>query len=263
MNRTLHLLSRKRQDLVDISHQVFGAIPDEYLRDPSNPVVVSVRGTFEGGKKVIPDTAIEYLYGISPNDRERLTRIAPYVNQATPRLPASFEGKRNYDERWLGARNDMPLEINFINAAWHSGYRTLDENFHDYTTLDDQEYQIASAFLDLQRQAGGISFVHNSHILAQRQAWIDIWIEKSASMRSIVGDYPSLFKKSPKSLKEQYNAVATESDYDWTRYIRLDIRHNTLLGDPRFVNALKPLHDSGMHHRYERKKHGSKNKPQR
>jgi|GEM_PF-1194004 len=224
---TIKLITTQRQHLFDISHILVGGIDPVFWQDRCDPVIITVRGSQGDGKKIIPDAAVEKIFGI-PDAREKekyKKSLLRFWSKVT------YKGHDEYDEYWTGNYKGRPLQVDFINVAWGCDY-----TFHSFSTLDDSHPARRLLFL---RKHGGLSFIHNSNYVAKDASWLDIVIEKPDSAGLVNSSGESFLKKETGRLKEVFDAQAHRSD--WTRYIRIEPRREALMQSEMFQRALKQL----------------------
>lgn len=143
----ISLVTATRSDLFKLSAALVLGIELEFLQDRERPVLVSVRGSFAGGKKIFPDAAHRVL----------LSSSGDYA----------FRGVKEWDEYWTGTVNGKKTEVSFININKTNGFSDK--------TLDDIWSQgcLIKSFLRL-RRSGGVAFIHNSNEFGEDEAGIDI-----------------------------------------------------------------------------------------
>lgn len=237
-DKVIRLLTKCRKDLFEISQTLYGAIPSVCLSRANDPVIVSVRGSIVGGKKIFPDAAVERLLGLTEEQRETLSGQVLHRRAITKNITVKFNGNANFDEYWTGEVNGQDIEIDFVNTAQIQNYAGFDASA---AYKKDREYGIAKAFMGV-RKKGGLSFIHNSHDIAEKEAWIDIWVETEDA--SIVGLHDSFLQDENPKLVSTFNSLARWNH--WARYLRIDIRHESLLKDKNFMNACDSLMSKGM-----------------
>jgi hypothetical protein len=205
-------VTTERHHLVDLTRRLVDAIELERLRDPSDPIIVTVCGTYNSGKKIISDVAVELLLG---NDR-------------------SLKGRKGFDEYWFN--KNRTLEIDFIDSAFDGGYSSskLTPSMADFSMRDVEK---VSAFLR-KRNRGGITFIQNGEIEGRLPS-VEIWIERDDKdivlsktseygFRTVDFDLATRTKKAPKMLKEKFNTLSTFDDDCWVRYVEVKVNDKDL-----------------------------------
>ena len=92
--------------------------------------------------------------------------------------------------------------------------------------------KIAQNFLQI-REFGG-----NCELLAERQAWIDIWLERKDG--ELLTNNPHQSLKAPRRLQEVFREKA-EAGIEWARFIKINVKNSTLLKSPCFRQAMEKL----------------------
>ncbi len=215
MEREIRFITTEREDLFHISRVLAEAIPAAFLSKPQDPVIVSVRGGFNSGKKIFADAVRDTLL---PGEDNRI-----------------LIGRRNYDETWRGKSDKGALEVAFMNAAWAHGY--TDEWLCHYMKDNVQK---VGRFLK-QRKHGGISFIHNDMYTADEKAWITIWTESRRSRLVDRLEKPHIKTAGPEA---QFHFNRLSKPRDWVRYTELTIRRDELFEAPQMQEALAKLTES-------------------
>lgn len=205
------LVTATRDDLVDISLALARGMGRDFFADPASPVLVSIRGSFGRGKKIIPDIICGELLG--------------------PEIKRRFSGRKEYDEYWSSRRKADPLEFHFINMAWGSGYSN--KSLNDKLVID-REGKLKE-FLAT-RSAGGITFVHNSPEFSRNISDLDIWIEAQAC-HSVDGEG---FREKG-YLSEAFRSASDQAFSEWVRYVEISVRDERLRDAPSFQQALQEI----------------------
>ena len=234
---SLSLITTQRQHLFDVGGILVEGIGRQFMRNARKPVVISVRGTFRDGKKIFSDAAAQKLFGIEDAQFKNLYKEQEHFQRGIP----LFKGHPGYDEYWQGYSRGQIVEVDFINAAWQSGYseddticRGCDDNRLPLNLIKHRIYQ---NFLKL-RKYGGLSFVHNSDLVADENAAIDIWLERARG--TSLGRSPHGPFGLPESLRDIFQARSTETGH-WTRLVTITVKDTQLLKSPLFRRALRRL----------------------
>lgn len=173
------------------------------LGNVAAPLVVSIEGSLASGKKIFADVM-----------REKLLSTSALV---------SFAGREGYDEFWLGAVNNKPLEIGYVDVLYGRGYANS-------AFAHETEKSVREAFMKTRRH-GGVTFVQNDKSLAaEKLSGLDIWLEKSGT--SSIGG--SRLKKSPllsKFLETEALLKQQPDGNQWLRYVEVTVK------DPRLLAA--------------------------
>ncbi len=232
MAKIIETITTQRQHLFDVSHNICEAVPLELLKDPKNPVVISVRGTYGDGKKIIPDAAIEKLFGV-PDTYNTVENFSSGN--------ITFEGKKFYDEYWTGEYKGTKLQITFMNVALGFACKHHKAISEERPDTCDYNHKRALNFIPL-REYGGVSFIHNCESLAKNEAWVDIWIEKKYG-RDVGLDqhHPEKDAHAANIFENLTQAAANDNGRDWTRYLRINVRRPELLDSPTFMTAIQKL----------------------
>ncbi|MEC9236532.1 MAG: hypothetical protein VX803_09820, partial [Pseudomonadota bacterium] len=68
MGETYGAFTLERDDLVALAQRIVLSVPNDFLYDKEKPLIISVDGTFKGGKKIIPDSGYEAAFNIKRED---------------------------------------------------------------------------------------------------------------------------------------------------------------------------------------------------
>lgn len=231
------LVSTERDHLFHIGTVLAGGIGPAFLQNAAKPVIISVRGTLAGGKKIFPDAAVQSLFGIS--DARRIEFYRKFRDDR-PR----FSGRQDYDEYWKGRHQDGMMEIAFINLAYGHNYGRI--KGLESLPFGDRENIVAKKFLEL-REHGGLAFVHNGYRFLQTDPPdIDIWLEGPGRPvgRDGVNDPPvNESRMAPGELQKIFNRLVCHEE--WARYVGINVKNPDLLQSPRFRKALGELRSRG------------------
>lgn len=212
MSYTVSLITTSREQLFELCRMIVASIDPELLKDPANPIIISVRGSKGGGKKIFPDAAREALLG--PDAR--------------------FRGKENFDEFWIGSHDNEELEIDFINAAFNTSYhRSYAADTPKNRVWGISQAETLQNFL-MEREFGGITFIHNSN-KSSKKAGIDICLEHDGAL-PVTYAFSKMWRS---GLKKTFNALAAENK--WVRFVRIQINNEALLSSPIFQKLLESL----------------------
>ncbi len=197
------MITETRDDLVTLSTRLAALMSPDMLADAKSPLVVSVEGSLSSGKKIFADVM-----------REKLLASSALV---------SFAGREGFDEFWLGAINNKPVEIGYVDVLYGKGYANPSLN-------SETEKSVRQAFMNA-RHHGGVTFVQNDKSLAaENMSGLDLWLEKSGA--SSLGG--SRLAKSPllsKFLQKQAALQQQPGGDQWLRYVEVTVK------DPRLLAA--------------------------
>ncbi|MAH04510.1 MAG: hypothetical protein CL561_03020 [Alphaproteobacteria bacterium] len=223
MGETYGAFTLERDDLVALAQRIVLSVPNDFLYDKENPLIISVDGTFKGGKKIIPDSGYEAAFNIQREDLSFAqgeihdgTDWKRSFSEAGKDLNVIYRGRGEYDEYVIGRKAGRDVELSFVNVAWGQGF-----SFKAAPT----ECERLAQHLGL-RQKGGIVFVHN----AEREYIapdINIRIESDYGDRHVNGENrvcPDVVRILGKGLgtKQAYD------QYDWARYVEVSCHNEAL-----------------------------------
>lgn len=213
-NPSVSILTRYHDDLFRISRILMRGLDPALLTDPQNPILISVDGSTDSGKKIMPDAAYPVLLGRNFIDT----------------------GTIDYDEYCFSGSKRRKVEVDFLNAAWEVG--PTDPSRYHLPSLNGYNVPRMQKIQDFlaQRQHGGVSFIHNSPQFAKKHAWLNIWIESGDSLPTTI----SKVERAPQALKDKFNQL--RDDYNgWVRYVRITVKDDRLIQSPRFMAAIDSL----------------------
>lgn len=219
MSETYRFLTTKRSHLFGLSKFLVGGIDPAFFDDPRNPVIITVRGSYRSGKKILPDAA--HLFLLRGN--------------------VAFEGRENHDEYRRGRHRDREISIAFVNAAWGGGYSRT----HLGGAVKGSCAQKFLAEID----RGGLVFIHNAgRVFTYRKSWIDIWMEERDN--NLVGMFlASRLRKESRAMREEFERLSgrprSRREGDWVRYVRVTVNSPALLDSPLFRKRLETLVSGG------------------
>lgn len=226
MGVTLSVISTRREHLFRIAELLVLGLKNAIPAAPESSITISVNGTFDGGKKIFPDAARNYMFKTNMGTFEATGHeiaCAPLPDHIT------FQGMPEFNEHWSGLCDGKMMEVSFLNADWASGsYHDCDDSIN---FMDKKER--AAAFPKC-RSYPGLTFVHNARDFA-RNSDIAIRLEGVGSQQH--NSY--IDNKSP-ALRDTFNH-ALQSCAEWVRYIEITINNENLLQDTRFLKALNTI----------------------
>lgn len=204
----IELVTTSRAHLVQICATLARGMEQAFLADRNAPVLVSVRGTYESGKKIVPDVMREQLDTCTLLSRDK--QVETWSNPINSR------------EAW------------FMDAAYTLKMHPSREEFARW---EEQKNGLLS-----KRAAGGITFIHNDERFEKEGAGLKIWIEGSnaSNKMSVVGlddrrgTHSTLAQKFNKTQKDQRNN-------SWVRYIEISVDDPRLQASEKFQKALHSL----------------------
>lgn len=209
------LVTQSRDALCEVATSLFSAMPYALFEDRKNPVVITIRGSFNSGKTIFPDFA-----------REALVPNAVCIDKAEL-------GKHRLDEYYEGVLNGQPFQLTFLNAS-------SNRFFLCNPTLQDvfcREGEREITFINL-RKHGGLTFIHNSDDSVMESS-IDIWLEDGIHSVERTAEQSRLQLSKDEELKALFAQQAVEAS--WKRYSEISVFDNRLLSDENFMNALHQL----------------------
>lgn len=209
---TVQMISTSRSDLVAISKVLARAIDPQFLFDKHHPLSISINGSFQSGKSLIP---LEI--------RESIFENADLCG---------MKGQIGRDEFHEATLNGQPVQINVIDIAWGSHYGHPGLQFPEWPARIPQSV-IEDTFKTI-RTEGGIDFFQNkSH---HKDIGLTIWIE-TYNMPHSNNEEEGRAKRSP--LYRDFKKACTQTPFhmlhNWNRYI--EIKALT----PAFNQAVKNL----------------------
>jgi hypothetical protein len=243
---TYYKYTISRDDIVDFSRRLALCIPQDFLRDPKNPVVVSVNGSWGSGKKIISDFAVEALFGFEPDPEEFKPGWTPenkdeYREYSKKRhdLGYVFNGALGVDEHMSGiAPCGERVEVLFADL-----YHGLN-SFSGFQKGDRLTGVLLRLLEERQKRGlGGISYIQNScHLVDGDEGTggseavcllsdIDVSIENADEQHrctDLTGHLNALFGDAAK-------------DSQWGRYIEVQVTNPKLFKDAQFHEVLQGM----------------------
>lgn len=218
-NRVAFLTSSKTE-ISQLAQTLASGIAMEFLTDPKKPLLFSVIGGYQTGKKLIADTVHETLL----------------------KEDVLLEGIHNTDEYRCGHYNGRLIEIDFINLK-DTGFsdKKLEppKGLLKRLVLGDKGLQqhVADNFLH-KRQYGGVSLIHNGE-KAQIPYDIEIFLQSPHDAHERIGDV-SRIENYP-HLRSEFYKVTNNQAHEWARLVEITIHNPVLLQSEQFSGALKKL----------------------
>lgn len=207
----IQMVTTTRDDLLAISRILARAIDPQFLFDKDHPLSVSINGSLNAGKSIIPFEMRNTLFQDAENQQMR--------------------GNAGHDEFHEASLSGNTVQINVIDPLWghdygHPAFKPLEE----YKNLRNTE--IEDTFKSI-RTEGGIDFYQNkSH---HRDVDLAVWVEVFGSQGSNNGECPRV-RASP--LYSAFKEAFIDSPIwkqDWVRYVEV------LALGPAFNEAVKRL----------------------
>ncbi len=218
MTEKLSLITTTREDLFDISHVLGDALSSVEMDNPKRPVIVSVEGSTDSGKKIFFDGMRRMLLGTGS--------------------PVKFNGMFGVDEYWNGEKADQKkIEIDFVDAAWRQCY----PHMYHVKSLQKQRPRNAGGeeFMTdffAERKLGGLTVVQNSDI------WIPfdmaVWVEKEKHRQPFRGDVGARLTKD-NELTPAFEAALKKSA--WARLVEIEVPDGSLAGNAKIQEAVMTL----------------------
>lgn len=218
---TVEIITTQREHLFAVTKLLFGALERDLLRDPQSPVMTSVKGSFESGKKIIPDAAAEQLLG----SQHRIKTYGDYHIS---------------DEYRINSRRR--LEVDFINAS--CGDYSFDSSAYGLAEEELLEY-----FLP-QRKYGGVNFIHNNNCswnTDNTPAFPDryemgIWLERPFDEnKEDDGSESTMLSDKRRMIVRAFKALESKGDLPWLRYMYICVQGDRLLKSAGLREAMEKL----------------------
>ncbi len=214
---TARFITVEREDLFDMTRRLIGAVETGLLQDTQDPVLVSVIGSPNCGKKIVADAAREILFD----------------------TPPVMTGQSGHDEYWTGMRAGAPMEFHYMDSAYG----------HNFSNEELNNRQCRRERIDIFknfRQAGGMTVIQNIDEASNRDADITFTIKKrlfeiEQPYRDPGPDRDNGKKivRRDKELMNQFNAEA--ESHPWLRYVEVEVHNPRLLKSPQFREAFSSL----------------------
>jgi hypothetical protein len=229
----VELVVTTRDDMFDICRALAHALDPAALDDPAAPVVVSVNGTYESGKKIVMDAMREVV-----GDGYRM----------------HFFGNEGFDEHYR-THSLQGREIFFMDLAYTKGYkrRGFDYELNEMKKQED--------LLRLRRR-GGLTVLQNT---SKPAAGMQVWVEKPPNLLDptqswrwgTVGEtavrnpykIPQLDKHSlagvfKAATRNKRPVWRWKKPPDWLRRVRIDIDDPRIFDTPAMQATLARLRDA-------------------
>lgn len=208
-----------RDQIAEFSRRLAACIPADFIRDKGTPVQVSIEGSYQCGKKIIPDLMRDELLGDDLQDTDK--------------------GNAPYDEYATGEYQGEHMEVSYIDMAW--GREVF--SFYDPDQLASHYSRSDQSVLDTHlenRSKMGVAFIHNANSQMagtniQTNPDIEIWVEKDdylQNMRFCAGG-PRCYSLGEKLEKHFSKAAISEG---WGRYVEIGLP-NAELAENKAVQA--------------------------
>lgn len=208
----VQMITTSRSDLVAISQILARAIDPQSLFDKLHPLSISINGSFQSGKSLIPLEMRETLF----------------KNAERP----SMKGHIGHDEFHEATLHGRPVQINVIDISMGGNYGHDALSFLEWPSQVPKEV-IEDTFKTI-RTEGGINFFQNkSH---HNDVGMTIWVETYNQPYSNNGE-SSRAKSSRlyKDFKEACTQTPFHMLHNWNRYIEIKSL------SPAFNQAVKNL----------------------
>lgn len=230
MSVTLSVISTRREHLFRIAELLTLGLKSMIPDDPHASLTIAVNGEFDGGKKIFPDAARNYLF---KTDIGKIEATGPEICRAPLPAHIAFKGMPEFNEHWIGAVDGKMMELSFLNADWVSGsYDRCDDSINFLSKAER-----AKAFPRC-RTYPGLTFVHNSRSFAQSSD-IAIWLE-GAETNAHRQEYGSHLSDKHEKLRTAFHK-ALHSNAEWVRYVEITINNEDLLNNSVFLKALNTI----------------------
>lgn len=203
-------ITTEKQDIENISHLLMSGISDIFLKDPANPLIVSINGSWKGGKSLISDTATGYF------SRNRNSEVITYT------------GTEHADDNITLLFNNTPMDITFYNIQWGSKPPT---RTHGGISFETNHIPTS-----------------NRKISPDIDIWIESTVREADSDghdRNLMQlSNESRLSRLNKKNRNAFNALSYNQPnphQDWTRLIEITIRNTQLAEHPEFQKVLQTL----------------------
>lgn len=220
---TVCLITTSRDDLLDISRLLARALDPDFMKMPQQPVLVSISGSTNCGKKIFADFIRETL-----TEGEDIT----------------FKGKKGYDEYYQTA--DGTRQFQYVDLAHVTPYS--DPNFLKAVSPHCKQDMFLA-----KRTAGGVTFLQNAfydlpglHIFMNDGRGQYVTNPRGVCPAALFPTFNTVAKKNTPyhSFWDKVLLLFKGPPEDkgrWLRYVQIDITDTRLQQSPAMIEAVAKL----------------------